>query len=284
MPTSIHPTTTIGATALIVPDLERALAYYQHNIGLKLHRQQNGTAALGVGGPDLLVLTEQRGAKPVQRQRTGLYHFAILVPSRKELGRTLRHLIETRTPISGASDHAVSEALYLTDPDGHGIEIYRDRPRQEWEFLNGRLHMTTEPFDMEGVLAAAKGDTTLWMGLHPETTLGHIHLHVAHIPAAEHFYCDILGFDLMARYGNTASFISAGGYHHHMGLNTWAGVGAPPPPTDAARLAWFEIRLPDQAAVQAIVDRVRSANLPVTQTDRGWSLHDPAHNQLLLMA
>jgi catechol 2,3-dioxygenase len=284
MSTSIDPATTIGATALIVTDLERSLHYYQHNLGLHLHRRENGSAALGAGGPDLLLLTEQPGARPVQRHRTGLYHFAILVPSRKELARTLRHLIDTRTPIAGASDHAVSEALYLSDPDGHGIEIYRDRPRDEWEFPGGTLRMTVDPFNFESVLGELDGHEPDWTGIAPGTTIGHMHLHVAHIPAAEHFYCEVLGFELMVRYGDAASFIAAGGYHHHMGLNTWAGVGAPPPPADAARLAWFEVRLPSQAALEEVVERVRQAGLPITEIDGGWAVQDPAQNQIHLVA
>jgi catechol 2,3-dioxygenase len=250
---------------------------------LQLHRQDGSTAALGVGGPDLLILNEQPGAKPVARGRTGLYHFAILTPSRIELARTLRHLIDTGTPIGGASDHAVSEALYLTDPDGHGIEIYRDRARPEWEFPGGTLKMTIDPFDMAGVLGELQGNEPAWTGLHPDTTIGHIHLHVAQIPASEHFYCEVLGFDLMVRYGHQASFIAAGGYHHHMGLNTWAGVGAPPPPTGAARLHWFEVRLPDAAALDAVIDRVQAANLPLEQIKNGWQVRDPSQNQIRLV-
>jgi catechol 2,3-dioxygenase len=283
MSTSIDPATTIGATALIVTDLERSLRYYQHNLGLQLHRRENGTAILGAGGRDLLVLTEQPGARPVQRHHTGLYHFAILVPSRKELARTLRHLIDTRTPIGGASDHAVSEALYLSDPDGHGIEIYRDRPRDEWDFSGGTLRMTVDPFNFESVLAEIEGQPLAWTGIAPGTTIGHIHLHVAHIPTAEHFYCDVLGFDLMVRYGDAASFIAAGGYHHHMGLNTWAGVGAPPPPADAAHLDWFEVRLPTPSALAAVVERVRQAGLPISEIDGGWAVQDPAQNHIHLV-
>jgi len=283
MPTPIHPNTTIGATALTVTDLGRSLDYYQRHIGLQLRQRNNGTATLGAGDRELLVLTEQPGAKPVQAHRTGLYHFALLVPSRIELARTLRNLIDTRTPIGGASDHAVSEALYLSDPDGHGIEIYRDRPRDEWQFPSGTLRMTVDPFDMEGVLAELKGNEPAWNGIHPGTVMGHIHLHVAHIPAAEHFYVEVLGFDLMVRYGGQASFISAGGYHHHMGLNTWAGVGAPPPPTDAARLNWFEVRLPDAAALAAVVERVRAANLPLEALENGWAVRDPAQNLIHLV-
>jgi len=284
MSTPIHPNTTIGATALTVTDLGRSLDYYQRNIGLHLRQRSNGTAVLGAGERDLLVLTEQPGAKSVQAHHTGLYHFALLVPSRVELARTLRNLIDARTPIGGASDHAVSEALYLTDPDGHGIEIYRDRPRDEWQFPAGTLRMTIDPFDMEGVLAELKGNEPVWNGFHPATIMGHIHLHVAHIPAAEHFYTDVLGFDLMVRYGGQASFIAAGGYHHHMGLNTWAGVGAPPPPADAARLNWFEVRLPDAAALQAVVERVRAANLSLDALENGWAVRDPAQNLIHLVA
>lgn len=283
MSTSIDPHTHIGAVGLIVPSLARSVAYYTQNIGLQLHRQEGGTAALGVGGPDLLILHEQPGVKPVARGRTGLYHFAILTPSRLELARTLRHLLDTRTPIGGASDHAVSEALYLTDPDGHGIEIYRDRPRREWEFPNGALKMTIDPFDMAGVLSELPGDAPAWTGLHPATTIGHIHLHVAQIPASERFYCDVLGFDLMMRYGPQASFIAAGGYHHHLGLNTWAGVGAPPPPTDTARLNWFEVRLPDAAALEEVVARARTAQLTLGQIEHGWQVQDPAQNQVRLV-
>jgi catechol 2,3-dioxygenase len=284
MSTPIHPKTHIGAVALVVTDLERSLHYYQHNLGLQLHRQQNGIATLGSGGPDLLILQEQPGARPVQRGHTGLYHFALLVPSRKELARTLRRLIDTRTALGGASDHAVSEALYLSDPDGHGIEIYRDRPRDEWQFPDGTLKMTVDPFDFEGVLQELGPREPPWTGIAAGTVMGHIHLHVARIPAAEDFYCKMLGFDLMVRYGDAASFISAGGYHHHLGLNTWAGVGAPPPPADSARLNWFEIRLPDGEALQQVVERVQGAGLPIDQLGEGWLVRDPAHNTIHLVA
>lgn len=282
--TPIHPDTTIGAVTLVVTDLARSLDYYQQNIGLQLHRRNDGQAALGAGGRDLLILHEQPGARPVQRGRTGLYHFALLVPSRKELARTLRHLIDTRTPLGGASDHAVSEALYLSDPDGHGIEIYRDRPRAEWEFPGGTLRMTVDPFQFESVLKELDGNEPPWDGLAPGATMGHIHLHVAHIPATEHFYRDVLGFDLMVRYGDAASFLAAGGYHHHLGVNTWAGVGAPPPPDDAARLGWYEVRLPDDAALDAVVERTRRAGLALESIDGGWAVRDPAWNLVHLVA
>lgn len=283
MPTAIDAKTTPGQVALIVADLNRSVTYYQQNIGLDLHQHESGAATLGVGGVDLLYLSEQSGAQPVARGHTGLYHFAILVPSRLALARTLRHLIDTRTALGGASDHAVSEALYLTDPDGHGIEIYRDRPRDQWQFPNGTLKMTVDPFDFEGVLKELEGHATKWRGHEEGTTIGHVHLHVAHLAAAEDFYCGILGFELMVRYGGAASFVAAGGYHHHLGLNTWAGVGAPPPAQDAARLNWYTLRLPDEAARAAVVERIRQAGMPLGQEDGAIVTHDPAQNKIHLV-
>jgi catechol 2,3-dioxygenase len=279
---SLDPKTTTGSVALIVTDLDRSVHYYHDNIGLQIQHQSAHTARLGVGGRTLLQLTEQAGARPVQRGRTGLYHFAILTPSRAELSRTLHHLTATATRIDGASDHGVSEALYLSDPDGHGIEIYRDRPRAEWPISQGELQMTLDPLDARGILAESDGNESAWTGLHADTVIGHIHLHVTDLPSAEKFYVDTLGFDLMQHFGNQAAFVSAGGYHHHLGLNVWAGVGAPPPPADAARLDWYELRLPDPTALDAMVNRLEAAQIAVTQTEQGWSIRDPAQNQVVL--
>ncbi len=259
MTMTIDPGTTCGAVALIVSDLDRSLRYYEHNIGLRVRRRDGRRAWLGVEGRDLLQLDELRGASPVQRGHTGLYHFAILTPSRSELARTLQHLMATQTRIDGASDHGVSEALYLSDPDGHGIEIYRDRPRAEWPKPGGRLNMSVDPLDARGLLAEAPGAEPAWAGLHADTVIGHVHLHVADLRASEAFYVSTLGLDLMQRFGNQALFVAAGGYHHHLGLNVWAGVGAPPPPGDAARLDWFELRLPSPAALAATVQQLEAA-------------------------
>jgi catechol 2,3-dioxygenase len=280
---SIPSQTHMGRVHLTIADLGRSLDYYQQSIGLKLMRQEGETAFLGSGERELLILTEQPGARPM-RHVTGLYHFAILTPSRLELARTLQHLIQSETPIYGASDHAVSEALYLTDPDGHGIEIYRDRPRDEWAYPNGRLKLVTEPFDADGVLGELNGRATPWTGLHPDTVMGHVHLHVADIPAAELFYGQLLGFEVMARYGPSASFVAAGGYHHHLGLNTWAGEGVPPPPADAARLLWYEIVLPDTAVLNKLTQRIESAGLTVTEQGNGRYLADPSGNGIMLTA
>ncbi|MCB0039143.1 MAG: VOC family protein, partial [Caldilinea sp.] len=184
-------------------------------------------------------------------------------------------------PIDGASDHRVSEALYLSDPDGHGIEIYRDRPRREWPFVKGSLGMTTDPLDARGLMAADRSKTP-WEGIDPATVMGHVHLHVADLAAAEHFYVDLLGMDLMQHFGGQAGFVSAGGYHHHLGLNTWAGVGAPPSPADAARLLSFELIVPDAANLGALVEQLRAGGVAVSATEDAWSALDPSSNRVNL--
>jgi catechol 2,3-dioxygenase len=278
---TIEATLRCGVVRLAVRELAQSLAYYQERIGLKVHRREGAVAFLGAGGDDLLALVEQPGARPVQRGRTGLYHFALLTPDRAALSRVLNHLLATNTPIDGASDHGVSEALYLTDPDGHGIEIYRDRPRREWPFVKGSLAMTTDPLDVRGVVAADRAQAP-WDGIDARTVMGHVHLHVAHLDDAVRFYVDRLGLDLMQRFGGQAAFVAAGGYHHHLGLNTWAGVGAPPPPPDAARLLDFELILPDADALAQTVVRLEQAAITATPDGAGWKLADPSMNQIVL--
>jgi catechol 2,3-dioxygenase len=270
-----------GVVRLAVRDRERSLTYYQESIGLRVLDRGGEKVLLGAGDTLLLELTAQPGALPVQRGRTGLYHFALLTPNRPALSRVLNHLLATQTPIDGASDHGVSEALYLSDPDGHGIEIYRDRPRREWPFAKGSLGMTTDPLDARGLMAADRTNAS-WEGIDPGTVMGHVHLHVADLTAAEHFYVDLLGLDLMQRFGGQASFVSAGGYHHHLGMNTWAGAGAPPPPQNAARLLEYELVVSDEAALQAAVARLQSAGLNVEPHPSGWAVLDPASNRVVL--
>lgn len=270
---------TIGRVVLSVADMTRSLDYYQRGIGLQLHRRDNGTAYLGVGGEDMLILQEKPGVRPA-RGAAGLYHFALLLPSRRELARTIQHLQAGRTAIGGASDHAVSEALYLTDPDGHGIEIYRDRPRSEWHYPDGKLLINTTPFDVEGVMGTLADSEASWTGLHPDTIMGHIHLHVASIPQTEQFYSQVLGFEMIARYGAQASFFAYEGYHHHLGTNTWAGVGVPQAAATMARLEWYELRVRETAVFDHI--RHQLTSYPHQQTDEGIRLADPAGNQILL--
>ncbi len=277
MSDSIHPDTHMGPVALTVADLARSRRYYTERIGLRALEEGESELVLGVHARPLLHLIEQPGARQV-RNTTGLYHFALLLPSRTALAHTLQHLIATDTPLTGASDHAVSEALYLADPDGHGIEIYRDRSRSEWQYPGGVLKMTVDPFDVQGVLAELDGATAASANMPDETVMGHVHLHVADLAAAEQFYVDVLGMDLMVRYGNMASFVAAGGYHHHLGLNVWAGVGAPPPPADAARLRWATLVLPDAAALAAVNARLDARGIPVERRAGELFVHDPSAN------
>jgi catechol 2,3-dioxygenase len=271
----------IGRVALTVSDLSRSLDYYQNRIGLRLLEKENGKAVLGAGERQLLMLQEQPGVRPI-RGRTGLYHFALLLPSRHDLGLTLNHLLESNTPISGYSDHAVSEAIYLTDPDGHGIEIYRDRPRSEWQLSGGHVRMTVDPFDFHGVLGEVEDPPPAWGGMPDGTMMGHIHLHVAHIAPTEQFYVGALDFDVMARYGSAATFLAANGYHHHLGANTWAGVGAPPPPEDGARLLWYEICLPSEEHLDTVGRQLEEQGYQVEKQANGIMTQDPSTNKIHL--
>ncbi|HEX6163697.1 MAG TPA: VOC family protein [Vicinamibacterales bacterium] len=231
----------IGQVSLTVRDLDRSVAFYRDVLGFVETKREGRTSSLApAGGRGLIELHERTDAIAKPRRSAGLYHFAILVPSRAALGRSLRRLVEQRWPMTGAADHLVSEALYLDDPDGLGIEIYRDRPRDSWRVIDGELAMSTDPLDLQAV-ADEPGAESPWRGLEAATIMGHVHLHVSHLDAAEAFYCGRIGFEPIVRRYPGALFVAAGGYHHHMGLNTWAGVGAPPPPENAVGLRAFTI-------------------------------------------
>lgn len=276
-PNKIHPDTHLGYVHLTVSDLDRSIRFYEQALGFQVHQKKEGSASLGAGGDDLLVLTEEPGAVRVPG-RTGLYHFAILVPSRLALAQSLKNLVETETSMQGFADHLVSEAIYLADPDGNGIEIYRDRSKSNWKYDNGYLKMGTEPLDIEGMLAELKSSPQTWQGLEPETVLGHMHLHVADLGAAQEFYQNALGFDLMMSIIGSAAFLSAGGYHHHVGINTWNGVGAPAPPPGAAGLRYFTIDLPDRGAMDQLRSRLKEAQVSYESSNGGVFVRDPSEN------
>lgn len=283
-PGSIHPETILGSVHLTISNLDRSVAFYRDVIGLGLLRREDETALLTAdGATSLVVLTESPGARPKPARATGLYHFAILVPTRLDLARSLRRLVEARYQLQGASDHLVSEALYLADPDGNGIEIYADRPRSAWPRINDLLQMATEPLDLEGLLAELAQDARPREGVPLQTRIGHIHLHVADLRQAEAFYRGALGFDLVLRYGGSATFLSAGGYHHHIGLNTWAGAGAPPPPSEAVGLRSFTIVLPDDRELQRVIGRLRESGIVFDERADAVSLRDPSENGMLLV-
>jgi catechol 2,3-dioxygenase len=281
----IHPDTNLGAVHLTVSDLERALRFYTEALGFGLGGRQDGAAWLTADGTTpLLVLTEQPGARPKPARSTGLYHFAVLLPGRVELARWLRHMLDAGHPLQGASDHLVSEAIYLADPDGNGIEMYADRPREAWPRRDGQLQMATEALDGAGLLAELEADNRPWNGLPSQTRIGHIHLHVADLRRAEAFYCDTLGFERVTTYGASALFVSAGGYHHHIGLNTWAGVGAPPSPPDSAGLRFFTVRLPDRAELERAVAHLQASGAGVEQEEGAVFVQDPSGNRIHLVA
>ena len=269
----------MGPVELTVADLDRSLAYYEEAIGLQVRERSDGRASLG-GDSELLVLEEQPGARPAPRN-TGLFHFALLVPERRDLAAWLAHGIREQVPLTGVSDHFVSEALYLRDPDGHGVEIYADRPRAIWEGQVGR--MTTEPLDLENLLGELPDpQSEPFERLPGGTLMGHVHLQVADIPETARFYRDVLGFDLMATYGAQAAFLSAGGYHHHVGANTWNSAGAPPPPEGAAALKRATIVVPGSSARDEALRRVADAGQEPEETSDGPVVRDPSGNRLLL--
>jgi catechol 2,3-dioxygenase len=279
----IDPATAIGAVHLTISDLDGSIQFYTDRLGFTVHRRQERIASLGAEGPDLLVLSQCESA-PKVRRTTGLYHFAILVPSRVDLARSLRRLAETDTLMQGFADHAVSESLYLADPDGNGIEVYRDRPRAEWPRVGGQVQMVADPLDLDTLLSELDDVGYTWTGLARETTIGHVHLHVSRLSDAEVFYSRVLGFAVTLRYGDGALFLAAGGYHHHIGLNTWAGVGATPPPPGAIGLRHFVVRLPNEAALARVMTRVRSSGLVVEDVEGAFLVRDPSKNGILLVA
>jgi catechol 2,3-dioxygenase len=282
---SIHPDTEVGWLSLTVSDLERSLSFYTDAIGFQVLDRSPGEATLGVGRKPLLLLSEKPGAKPWPRggrSYTGLYHFAILLPTRADLGAWVKHWLDLGHPI-GQGDHIVSEALYLEDPDLHGIEIYRDRPRDQWRWENSRVVMGTGPVDIDGMIKEAEAKGLRFDGLPPGTKLGHMHLQVGDIPEAEKFYCGILGFDIMAAMP-TALFISAGGYHHHIGMNVWHSRSAGPAPEDTVRLNHFTIELPDDQARTEVLSRLDAAGVPYRLEGSDVTLEDPFGNHVILCA
>jgi catechol 2,3-dioxygenase len=278
---AIAPQTRPGPVHVTVSDLGRSLDYYREAVGLEVVEQAAGRVRLGAGGRELLVLVEEAGARS-SRGYTGLYHFALLVPERGQLATWLAHAARDGVPLVGLSDHDVSEALYLADPDGHGIEIYRDRPRETWEGRVGE-RLTTMPLDVEDLLGELDDPASaVFDGLPAGTVMGHVHLKVAEIPASVAFYRDVLGFDLTAQLGAQAAFLSAGGYHHHVGANTWESAGAPPPPSGTVALRHAEIVLPDAAARDEVVGRTEAAGADVEDHGGNPLVRDPSGNALVL--
>jgi len=273
--------THIGRVRLRVGDLERALAFYRGVLGLNVTRDEGSTLRLGAGGGgptrsrELLVLEEHPGIarRPARPVTTGLYHVALLVPDRRELGRSLLGLQQAGYPLRGMSDHAVSESLYLDDPDGNGLEIYADRPRSMWPVRDGVVQMTVDPMDVAGVVAAGRERPEPWIGLSPETVVGHVHFTVSGLEPAVAFYRDVIGFDVMMSIPSLVA-VSAGGYHHHLNLNTWAGERAARDSDRVAGLSAWELRVPDENARKALIERVTAAGA-LAASSNGVMARDP---------
>ena len=260
----------LGAVDLTVRDLERSIAWYELALGLRLHDRGAGTSALGDGDEVTVVLHEDPQATPAGRH-AGLYHYALLYPSREELARAAVRLAATRTPVQGAADHRTHEAIYLSDPDGNGIELAADRPRDAWPRDLGYAGGPA-PLDVEDLLATIEGEAAaerVGAGLR----MGHLHLHVGDVEEALRFYRDVLGFELQAHLGS-AAFVSAGGYHHHLGINVWNGQGAGPAPEHRAGLRHWTVELPT-AEVAAVRGRVDAAGHGTEPFDGGFLVRDP---------
>jgi catechol 2,3-dioxygenase len=276
----IAPETRMGVVELSVADLDRTLDYWQRAVGLRVLARENGRASLGAGS-ELVRFVEQPGARPADGH-TGLYHVALLVPDRPSLARWLAHAARERIALEGLSDHAVSEAIYLRDPDRHGIEIYADRPRERWQGHVLEL-MTTLPLDVDSLFAElADPATENFDGLPDGTRVGHVHLRVADVPSTVEFYRDVVGLELTAQLGPMAAFLSAGGYHHHIGANTWESRGASPAGEGAATLRHATIVLPTAEERDGVAARIADSGQEPLERDDGVLVRDPSRNALLL--
>ena len=275
--TKLAPGTRLGAVELTVTDLDRSASFYEDSIGLRTHRREDGRAALGAGGEDLLVVVEDPDAHPAGRH-AGLYHFALLHPSRPELARAAARLARTGTPIQGASDHGISKTIYLPDPDGNGIELAADRPKEQWPDLSV-MSGGPDPLDLDALLESV-ADEEPQESVDPNATIGHLHLHVGDLQESTRFYVEVVGFEIMT-YLPSAVFVAAGGYHHHVGFNTWRGPDVPPAPQGTVGLRYFTVLLRDEAELAALRKRALAAGVQVEDALEGTLLRDPSGNALL---
>ncbi len=273
----------LGAVHLTVTNLDQMVAFYTRELGFHQNYAEHRTSHLGPpGGPDILVLTEDQVARPAPHS-TGLYHFAVLYPSRVDLAQALRRLMESGGQIGGVADHGVSEAIYLSDPEGNGIELYRDRPREAWpRDQNGDIVMVTDPLDLNDLMNTVKEQPQPQNGISKGTRLGHIHLKVRDAQESIRFYTQVLGFDLMDQFGPSAGFVATGGYHHQVGMNTWESAGAPPPPPGSRGLEYFELIYPDQNELETVLKRAREAGVEPVDVFDGTMINDPSGNKILV--
>lgn len=281
---NIPGNTRIGQVRLTVADLKEVTAFYREVFGFVILRSTDQETVLGTPAKiPLLLLAESPGAPKRPPGTTGLFHMAIVLPTRADLARMLLRMQEQNVPPRGAADHLVSEALYLSDPEGNGIEIYRDRPKSEWEYSGNDIKMSTLPLKVQELMDTLDNPHPLER-IPDDTRMGHIHLNVADIEETDHFYSDILGFDVMARFGSEATFMAAGGYHHHIGANVWNGRGASPPSDGARGLRWFELVLPDESALNKIMERLDQNDIAFSWEDSGILVRDPSGNWVRIIS
>ena len=277
---SIAANTRIGRVELRVSDLGRSLAFYRDLLGMVEYSRTTDRCELGPhGGRPLISLLAHAGTRARPQGVVGLYHYALLLPNRKALGQVLLRLFEARYPFQGFADHAVSEAAYLADPDGNGIELYADRPREDWQRRNGQIVMTTLALNVNSLLRLVEGEE--WQGIAQGTRVGHVHLHVGDLEKTGAFYRDVVAFDVTNGEFPSALFLSAGGYHHHLGLNTWLrpeNAGA----RDVANMLSWELVLPDAESKLAIADRALNAGCPVEEEADQTTIVDPDGMQLIV--
>ncbi|OLN22162.1 glyoxalase [Domibacillus antri] len=273
------PNTFVGEVNIYVTDLNRSIEFYKSVIGFQVLEQTERKAVLTIDGKTPLLTIEQpAGVTPKEERTSGLYHFALLLPARSDLSAFLHHLLQTGYRF-GASDHYVSEALYINDPDGNGIEVYRDRPSSEWTWSNDKVAMATEPLDGDSLLAESDAE---WNGLPAETVMGHIHLHVSDLQKAEEFYTEGLGFKVVSLYPQ-AIFTSTGGYHHHIALNTWQGAGVPAPKENSVGLNWFTLVFPDDVSRENAVGNLQQMGASVKKEHNVYETADPSGNRIRLI-
>ncbi|MEK5428508.1 VOC family protein [Cytobacillus sp. FSL R7-0680] len=266
---------------LKVTNLQTSLRFYQDILGFQVLYQSKHEVSLSADGNQTLVqLHAPEGLQKKELRRTGLYHFAILLPTRNDLAKIIRHFIKVNYPLQGASDHDVSEALYLADPDGNGIEMYADRPKTSWDWKGEEVVMGTNALDVQSIMSEWDGNE--WNGMPNETIMGHIHLHVNNIEEAKTFYCEGLGFEVVTHYGNQALFISTGKYHHHIGLNIWNGTMAVAPSANSVGMAFYTLVFPKNKLEQA-VERLQAMNIEVERQADSYMVSDPAGNNIKLV-
>ena len=275
------PASYVSDLTLKVQDLKRSKEFYCNVMGFTVFNEEDSRIVFTVNGVDpILTIKTFPLMESIQPRRTGLYHFAVLLPKRKDLAKFIRNIILSDYPLHGASDHGVSEALYLSDPDGNGIEVYYDRPSEKWVWNQEEVHMISDQLDIADIMTNLDGTT--WDKAPKNTVLGHIHLHVKDLTESEYFYKELLGLDVVCRYGGQALFVSFNKYHHHIGLNIWNGIGAPAPEADSVGLDYYTIKYADANLLQEAVQKLEKAQVNIEKIGSSYFVCDPSRNKIEL--